>query len=279
MVSTGVFGNQLRGATVVITGATSGIGCETARAFAGAGATVVAAGRRRERLDALTAELGRGGGQALGVPTDVTDPGQVEALVAAAVQRFGTLDVLVNNAGVGMFAAFADVTLAEFRQLMDVNLWGVVHGCQAAVPQMQRQGQGTIINVASIAGKRGMPLSTAYCTSKFAVVGFSEALRTELAAGNIAVSTICPGMVESEFAQAAANKTGMQLPDFPKYPADQLAQVIVNDARWPQPEIVLPLDAQLIDFLNTVAPRLLDWSLAAGAPPPRPPGQGSGGDG
>ncbi len=266
MVAQGVLGNQIRGATVVITGATSGIGYETARAFAAAGANVVAAGRRKERLEELTTAIGKAGGQALGVPTDVSDFAQVEALIAKARERFGALDVLVNNAGVGLAAAFADVPLEEFRRLMDVNFWGVVHGCRAALPVMSDQRRGVIINVASIMGKRGMPFSTAYCASKFAVVGFSEALRTELAASNIAVSVVCPGAVESEIWQAAGNRLGGQMPEFPKYPASQLAQVIVNDARWPQPEIVLSLDAQAIDFFNTFAPRLMDWTLAAAAP-------------
>lgn len=266
MVAQGVFGNQIRGATVVITGATSGIGYETARAFAAAGANVVVAGRRKERLDELTAAIGKAGGQALGVQTDVSEFTQVEALVARARERFGGLDVIVNNAGVGLAAAFADVSLDEFRRLMDVNFWGVVHGCRAALPLMQGQRRGVIINVASIMGKRGMPFSTAYCASKFAVVGFTEALRTELAASNIAVSVVCPGAVESEIWQAAGNRLGGQLPEFPKYPASQLAQVIVNDARWPQPEIVLSLDAQAIDFFSTFAPRLMDWTLSAAAP-------------
>src|SRR5581483_4062290 len=266
MVAQGVFGNQIRGATVVITGATSRIGYETARAFAAAGANVVVAGRRKERLEELTATIAKSGGQALGVQTDVSEFAQVEALIARAHERFGGLDVIVNNAGVGLAAAFADVTLDEFRRLMDVNFWGVVHGCRAALPLMQEQRRGVIINVASIMGKRGMPFSTAYCASKFAVVGFSEALRTELAASNIAVSVVCPGAVESEIWQAAGNRLGGQMPEFPKYPASQLAQVIVNDARWPQPEIVLSLDAQAIDFFNTFAPRLMDWTLSAAAP-------------
>ncbi|HLZ68768.1 MAG TPA: SDR family oxidoreductase [Dehalococcoidia bacterium] len=266
MVAQGVFGNQVRGATVVVTGATSGIGYETARAFAGAGASVVVAGRRKDRLDELTAAIEKTGGQALGVQTDVSDFAQVEALIARARERFGRLDVLVNNAGVGLAAAFADVTLEEFRRLMDVNFWGVVHGCRAALPVMTEQRRGVIINVASIMGKRGMPFSTAYCASKFAVVGFTEALRTELASSNIALSVVCPGAVESEIWQAAGNRLGGQLPEFPKYPASQLAQVIVNDARWPQPEIVLSLDAQAIDFFSTFAPRLMDWTLSAAAP-------------
>ncbi len=221
----------------------------------GAGANVVAAGRRKDRLDELTAAIEKTGGQALDMQTDVSDFAQVEALIARARERFGRLA-----------AAFRDVTLEEFRRLMDVNFWGVVHGCRAALPIMMEQQRGVIINVASIMGKRGMPFSTAYRASKFAVVGFSEALRTELAASNVAVSVACPGAVESEIWQAAGNRLRGQLPEFPKYPASQLAQVIVNDARWPQPEIMLSLDAQAIDFFNSFAPRLMDWTLAAAAP-------------
>jgi NAD(P)-dependent dehydrogenase (short-subunit alcohol dehydrogenase family) len=266
MTNSTLFGNQIRGATVVVTGATSGIGYETARAFAAAGANLVVAGRRQERLEELGGAITAAGGRALAVKTDVSEFAQVERLVKQAIDRFGKLDVIVNNAGVGLAAAFTEMSLEEFRRLMDVNFWGVVHGCRAVVPAMQKQGRGTIINVASILGKRGMPFNTAYCASKFAVVGFSEALRTELAAANIAVSTICPGAVESEIWESAGNRLTSQIPDFPKYPASQLAQVIVNDARWPQPEIVLSLDAQAIDFFNTIAPRLMDWTLSAATP-------------
>jgi NAD(P)-dependent dehydrogenase (short-subunit alcohol dehydrogenase family) len=266
MMPRSIFGNPIEGAAVVITGATSGIGFETARAFARAGANVAIAGRRQQRLDELAALIAREGRQALAVRTDVADPAQVEALIAKAVERFGKIDVLVNNAGVGLAAAFSETTLDEFRRIMDVNFWGVVHGCRAVTPVMVKQRSGVIINVASILGKRGVPFSSAYCASKFAVVGFSEALRAELAASNVAVSTICPGAVDTEIWRAAGNKLGAQFDAFPKYPAWQLAQVIVNDARFPQPEIVLALDAQVIDFFNTVAPRLMDVALAAAAP-------------
>lgn len=261
-----LFGNTIRGATVVVTGATSGIGYETARAFAAAGANIVAAGRREERLNELVGAIGAAGGQALAVRTDVAEYAQVEALMERAIARFGRLDIVVNNAGVGLAASFLDTTLDEFRRLMDVNFWGVVHGCRAAAPAMIAQRSGVLINIASILGKRGMPFNSAYSASKFAIVGFSEALRAELAASNVAVSTICPGAVESEIWQSAGNKIGAQIPEFPKYPAAQLAQVIVNDARFPQPEVVLALDAQAIDFFNTFAPRLVDVTLAAAAP-------------
>jgi dehydrogenase/reductase SDR family protein 7B len=172
---------KLSGTTAVITGATSGIGREAAREFAKTGAKVVLAGRRKERLLELASEIEASGGQALSVQTDVAEQAQVEALIEKCVERFGRVDVLVNNAGVAMASQFEAMSLEDFRRLMDVNFWGAVYACRAAVPQMRKQrGGGVILNVSSIFGKRGMPFETAYCASKFALAGFSEALRAEL---------------------------------------------------------------------------------------------------
>jgi NAD(P)-dependent dehydrogenase (short-subunit alcohol dehydrogenase family) len=257
---------SIRGQTVVITGATSGIGRETALAFARGGARVVVAGRREERLTELVKEIGKD--DALAVRTDVADEKKVQALIAQAEKRFKRIDVLVNNAGVGAAARFDEQSLEDFRRVMDVNFWGAVYACKAALPVMKGQPEGgVIINVSSILGKRGMPFETAYCASKFALAGFSEALRTEVMANKIDVSTIFPGAVESEFWQAMDNKTGLEMTDFlPKFPARELARIIVQDARFPQPEIVMALDAQAIAFFNTLAPGAMDFVLGQSLP-------------
>lgn len=259
---------KLRGSAVVITGATSGIGRETALKFARSGARVVVSGRRKERLLELVGEIESKGGEALAVQTDVAERKQVERLIAKAVERFGRIDTLVNNAGVGLAARFSEQSVEDFRRVMDVNFWGAVYACKAAVPHMRKQPLGgVIINVSSIMGKRGIPFETAYCASKFALAGFSEALRGELMSDKIDVSTVFPGAVETEIFETSANQVGMELPGyFPKFPAREMARAIVQDARFPQPEIVMALDAQVINLFNKVAPNLMDIAIGLGVP-------------
>ena len=254
---------RISGTAVVITGATSGIGREAALQFADAGARVVVAGRREERLKELVSEIEAKGGEALAVRADVADQSQVDHLIETAFEKFGRVDTLVNNAGVALAAKFETQTLEDFRRLMDVNFWGAVYGCRAVVPRMKTQsGGGVIINISSILGKRGMPFETAYCASKFALAGFSESLRVELMTESIDVVSVFPGAVETEIFESAANHTGLEMPTFlPKFPAKEMARLIVRAARYPQPEIVMAFDALAINAANKLVPSIVDMAL------------------
>jgi NAD(P)-dependent dehydrogenase (short-subunit alcohol dehydrogenase family) len=161
------------------------------------GAAVVLADRDTERLTAAVAELTRHVGRVDAVPVDVTDAQQVQNLIDDTVARRGALDYLFNNAGVGGTLPIGDATLEHWRRIVDLNLWGVIHGVHAALPVMRRQGSGHIVNTASLAGLVPFPYQSLYCTTKYGVVGMSECLRHELAADNIRVSVVCPGNVVS----------------------------------------------------------------------------------
>jgi NAD(P)-dependent dehydrogenase (short-subunit alcohol dehydrogenase family) len=186
-------------AVVVITGAASGIGWATAQAFYERGARVCLVDID-PRVFSAAAELGP---RAQSYQVDVTDGAAVYALADEIVDRFGRVDVLHNNAGVCISKPIAQTTLADWKWVLDINLWGVIHGISAFVPILLRQGHGHIVNTASLAGLMPFPLVVAYCASKYAVVGLSEALATELAPAGIGVTVECPGMVATQLFENA----------------------------------------------------------------------------
>jgi NAD(P)-dependent dehydrogenase (short-subunit alcohol dehydrogenase family) len=197
----------LTDSTVVITGGASGIGLALARGFAAEGCRVVIADIEAPALDAALPFLPRG---TLAVRTDVSRIDDVEALAAAALERFGSVDIVCNNAGVSTFNLLEDQTLDDWRWVLDVNLWGVVHGVQTFVPIMRRQGTpGHIVNTASFAGlMSGIAYLGPYAVSKVAVVSLSETLRAELAmeGASIGVSVLCPGFTNTNVMEGERNR-------------------------------------------------------------------------
>src|SRR5437868_295698 len=249
---------------VVITGASSGIGRTTARMFVERGARVVVGSRNAEALNSLVKQITEGGGIAYAQPTDVTDRAQVERLAEMALNYFGRIDTWVNNAGVSMYATFDKMTDAEIRRIMDVNFMGTVHGIQAALPIMRTHGGGTIINVASVAGKRAIPLQSVYSASKYAVVGLGEALRAELIdePAEIHVCTVCPPSIDTPFFDHAATKEGYAAKPLPPvYEPETVAKAIIDCATEPAREVVIGMVGKAFAMMNTVAPAATDWFM------------------
>jgi NADP-dependent 3-hydroxy acid dehydrogenase YdfG len=208
---------DLTGRTVIVTGASSGIGAATARSLRAAGAYPVLAARRADRLAALSEELGG----ALAVPTDVTDPAQVHALVTAALDRYQRIDGLVNNAGASLNGPLDQVDLATFGQVLQLNVVGLVAMTQAVLPAMRQQGFGRIVNISSGTTRRVAVGLGAYTSTKTAVNMLSAVFRQELAAAGIAVSLLLPSITATEFGDGmftlgASPRPGMrvQSPDY-----------------------------------------------------------------
>jgi NADP-dependent 3-hydroxy acid dehydrogenase YdfG len=183
---------------VVITGASSGLGEATARLLSAQGASVVLGARRIDRLRALADELSRRGGKALAVPTDVIQRDQVKRLVDAAVQTYGRIDVMINNAGLMPQALLERLKIDEWSLMIDVNIKGVLYGIAAALPHMKQQKAGHFINVSSVAGHRVGPGFAVYAATKHAVRALSEGLRQEVKPYNIRTTVISPGAVATE---------------------------------------------------------------------------------
>lgn len=190
---------------VLITGASSGIGEGCARLLAEKGARVVLGARRVERLQQLVKEIQAAGGKAIARRLDVTDAADVQAFVDAAMTEYGRVDVLLNNAGVMPLSMIEALKLDEWNQMIDVNIRGVLHGIAAALPIMQKQRSGQIINVASIGAYRVSPTAAVYCATKYAVRAISDGLRQEVG-GDIRVTLVSPGVVESELAETISDE-------------------------------------------------------------------------
>ena len=197
--------NNIQEKVVLITGASSGIGEGCARLLAEKGARVVLGARRVERLEQLVEEIRAAGGQAIARRLDVTDAADVQAFVDAAKAEYGRVDVLLNNAGVMPLSMIEALKLDEWNRMIDVNIRGVLHGIAAALPVMQAQRSGQIINVASIGAYRVSPTAAVYCATKYAVRAISDGLRQEVG-GDIRVTLVSPGVVESELADSISDE-------------------------------------------------------------------------
>jgi NADP-dependent 3-hydroxy acid dehydrogenase YdfG len=224
---------------VVITGASSGIGESTAKLLARHGAKVVLGARRKDRLDAAVNEISAAGGTAISFAVDVTKRIEVDALVRGAVESFGRVDVIVNDAGIMPIAPIDALKVEEWDQQIDVNIKGVLYGVAAALPQMQKQKSGHIINLSSVFGiKVFAPGATVYCATKAAVRTLTEGLRMELHSENIRCTMVSPGAVATELPESTSDEaTRKNLREFYKttraIPADSIASAIAYAIEQP----------------------------------------------
>jgi NAD(P)-dependent dehydrogenase (short-subunit alcohol dehydrogenase family) len=204
----------------IVTGGSKGIGFAIARAFIKQGMNVVISARKDGELARAVDELG-GGERIAAVRADVRRAADADRLVNETVQRFGGVDVLVNNAGIGRFANVADMPIETWQEVIDTNLSGVFYCCHAAVPELRRRNGGYIVNIASLAGKNPFVQGAAYCASKAGLIAFSEALMQEVRHDNIRVSYVMPGSVSTDF-------IGRNADDSWKLTADDVAQVVLD---------------------------------------------------
>jgi NADP-dependent 3-hydroxy acid dehydrogenase YdfG len=258
--------SSLKGRVVIITGASSGFGAAAVKSFAQEGCRLVLAARRLDRLEEMAKEIRNGGGEALPVSVDVSQPAQIEAMIRASVDAFGSIDVLFNNAGFGRLDWFETLDpIKDIQAQITVDLLGVIWTARAVLPQMYKQRSGHIINMCSIGGWAAPPLYTVYSAAKFGVRGFSEALRRETTPFGVKVSTVYPGGASTEFQKHIGENKAKQrftTPEWLKVTPEDVARGVVNLARRPRRSLFLPGIMILSVFANSHFPGLSDAAQA-----------------
>ena len=262
-------GSSFRGRTVLVTGASAGIGRDTALAFARAGARLVLVARRPQALAAVARGVRAAGAEALVATADVAKPAEVAAAFRKAERRYGGVDIVVNNAGVMIPSEVSALDPADLQAMLDVNLFGALHVMQQAVRHMRGRGRGHIVNVAPLAGRRGFSPLGGYCASKFALVGLTEALRTELVGERIHVSMVMPGVVDTAMAATlqGRDETSDLWPQRLNMPTSWVVWSIFLAIRFRLAEVGVPPGSAALEKLAALAPgttdTLLRWATDA----------------
>jgi len=245
---------QFEGQVVVITGGGRGIGRSTALEFAAEGATLVLAGRRMDALATAVRECEDSGARAEALHCDVAIDEDLVGLVNTTMEHYGRIDVLVNNAGVVAGGRLDEIGADDVARMVGVNMWAPIRLTQLTLPHMRAAGRGTIVNLSSLAGRVGLPYYATYCASKFAMRGFSEALRREVAPDGIHVMAVFPGGTATDMMENVEfDRFGMSVAT-----ADQVARAIVRGVRWKQGEVFIGLGESLLSRWNDVMPWTFD---------------------
>jgi short-subunit dehydrogenase len=266
-----------RGKTVLITGGSRGLGLILARYLADAGARIAICARDSSELDRAFDELARRGGRVVAATCDLTERANVEELVTIVEGRLGPIDVLINNAGIIVVGPIGALDLDDFERSMRCNFFSALHTIMAVLPSMRARRRGRIVNIASIGGKLSLPHLLPYGASKFALVGLSEGLRTELAKDGVTVTTVCPGLMRTGSPRQAIMKgrvreefawfSGSDAMPVLSMSAERAARQILSAAARGDAEVVLSLPAKFATALQGIAPglmsRLLEWTNRA----------------
>jgi short-subunit dehydrogenase len=259
-------GYDLRGKTVLITGGSRGLGLVMAREFAREGAQLAICARDEAELERARANLNKLGARVLAVPCDVTDRSQVNEMVSIVRDRYGQIDVLVNNAGVIQVGPLEVMTVEDYEEAMRVHFWGPLYTTLAVLPEMRRRRDGRIVNISSIGGKISVPHLVPYSASKFALVGLSEGLRAELQKDGVVVTTVCPGLMRTGSPRNATFK-GQHRAEYAWFSisdalpvtamqAERAARQIIEACKRGDAEIVLSIQAQLAVRFHGLFPGL-----------------------
>jgi len=252
---------DLKNKVVLITGASSGFGEDAARLFAMEGCKVVLAARRLERLQALAAEIQDSGGEALAVPVDVSQPAEIAVMVQSALDLYGHVDILFNNAGYGIMDWFEKLDPERnIETIIKVNLIGTMLVTHAVLPQMLKRRKGHIINMSSVAGLIASPLISTYSAGKYGVRAFTDGLRREVRPFGIKVTGIYPGPATTEFQQARSSSTVKRI-ESPHLSSKYVAERVVNVAKRPVRSLVIPWWFRIITTFDTLFPVVVDWIL------------------
>lgn len=261
---------QIDQQVVVVVGASSGIGRDTALKFAQKGAKVVVSARSKEGLATLVEEISAMGGSAIAVPADVADFEQVKEIAEKTIEHFGRLDTWVHLAATSVFATFDNVTPEEFKRVIDVNLMGQAYGAMAALPYLKREGRGALIHITSMEGRRSLPYQSAYSASKHGTIGFIDAMRLELknAGYPISVTNIMPGVINTPFYNKGKTKLGVKPTGVPPYyNASLVTDAILYAAENPVRDYIVSDVGRILDIAQRISPGLVDALLLAVAFP------------
>jgi len=253
---------KIHGLRGILTGASSGIGFALAAELVREGARLIVVARREQRLQELCESLGNGPGEVIPFVGDIVDPKSQQASIDLALERFGGIDLLINNAGIGAMGRFTEANPERLQQVMAVNFFAAVELTRRTLPALHKGVKPIIVNVSSILGHRGIPGCAEYCASKFALEGFSQSIRAELAREGIDVLVVSPARTKTEFFDQAIDARGTPWPKIRGMSSEAVARRTVRAIRRGQHQLIISVGGKALVWVNRLFPGIVDHVLA-----------------